>query len=221
MLKNRRNLLLVVLTFFFLLGTSMNKKAKHIVFFGDSITEVAVKKNGFITLLHHQLDSTRYALTGAGVSGNKVYDLYLRMEQDVLAKKPNLVVIYVGINDVWHKDLLQTGTDYDKFLKFYQGLIDKISATGSKIVVCTPSVIGERKNGVNAQDADLDKYSDGIRQLAQKNKLSICDLRKIFADYETTHNSSDAEKGVLTVDRVHLNDVGNKLVAESLYPFLK
>lgn len=221
MLVNRKYWLFVGLAFIMLFGTSMIKKTKHILFFGDSITELAVKKNGFISLLHQQLDSTHYTLTGAGVGGNKVYDLYLRMENDVLAKKPDVVVIYVGINDVWHKDLLHTGTDYDKYLKFYQGLIDKISASGSKIILCTPSVIGEKRNGVNAQDADLDKYSMGIRQLAEKNKLPLCDLRKIFAEYENMHNSADAEKGVLTVDKVHLNEIGNQLVANSLLPFLK
>ena len=221
MLINRKYWLFVGLAFIMLFGTSMNSKTKHILFFGDSITELAVKKNGFISLLHQQLDSTRYTLTGAGVGGNKVYDLYLRMENDVLAKKPDVVVIYVGINDVWHKDLLHTGTDYDKYLKFYQGLIDKISTSGSKIIVCTPSVIGEKKDGANAQDADLDKYSTGIRQLAEKNKLPLCDLRKIFAEYENMHNSADVEKGVLTVDKVHLNEIGNQLVANSLLPFLK
>ena len=35
---------------------------------------------------------------------NKIYDLYLRHEEDVIAKKPNIVIIYVGINDVWHGD---------------------------------------------------------------------------------------------------------------------
>ncbi|WP_315822065.1 hypothetical protein [Paraflavitalea speifideaquila] len=45
----------------------------------------------------------KYELIGAGIGGNKAYDLYLRMEEDVLAKDPNTVVIWVGVNDVWHK----------------------------------------------------------------------------------------------------------------------
>jgi lysophospholipase L1-like esterase len=37
------------------------------------------------------------------------------MEEDVLEKMPDVVVIYIGVNDIWHKTLLRTGTDADKF----------------------------------------------------------------------------------------------------------
>ncbi|WP_441902610.1 SGNH/GDSL hydrolase family protein [Pedobacter psychrotolerans] len=199
----------------------MSLKPKRIIFFGDSITQQGVSKMGYITLLKKSLDSSKYEVMGAGIGGNKIYDLYLRLEDDVLNKKPDLVVIYVGINDVWHKQSSHTGTDYDKYLKFYQALINKIQGIGSKVVLCTPSVIGEKKDGTNAMDADLNKYAEGIRQLAAKNNLPVCDLRKVFAEYEANHNSEDKEKDVLTKDRVHLNEKGNQLVAEQLLPLVK
>jgi len=199
----------------------MTFKPKRIIFFGDSITQQGVSKNGYVTLIKKSLDSTKYDVIGAGIGGNKVYDLYLRLEDDVLNKKPDLVVIYVGINDVWHKQSSHTGTDYDKYLKFYQALINKIQGAGSKVVLVTPSVVGEKKDGTNELDADLNKYAAGIRTLAAKNNLPVCDLRKIFADYEAQNNPEDKEKGVLTVDRVHLNETGNKLVADQLLPLVK
>jgi lysophospholipase L1-like esterase len=199
----------------------MSYKPKKIIFFGDSITEAGVKGNGYINLLKKQLDSNKYQLIGAGVGGNKVYDLYLRLEDDVLSKKPDVVVIYVGINDVWHKSLLKTGTDYDKYLKFYQALINKIQSQGSKVILCTPTVIGEKKNNLNEMDVELNKYADGIKELAAKNKLPLCDLRKAFIDYEINNNTEDKEKGILTTDRVHLNNTGNQLVADMMLPFLK
>ena len=125
-----------------------------------------VQNNGYINLLKKTLDPNQYELIGAGVGGNKVYDLYLRMEEDVLNKKPDLVFIYVGINDVWHKLGARTGTDYDKYLKFYQALINKIQANGSKVVLCTPTVIGEKKNDANEVDADLNVYAKGVRELS-------------------------------------------------------
>ncbi|RYG17129.1 MAG: G-D-S-L family lipolytic protein, partial [Chitinophagaceae bacterium] len=113
---------------------AMQKKAKRVIFFGDSITQAGVRGNGYINQLKKTVDSTKFELLGAGIGGNKVYDLYLRMEDDVLNKKPDLVFIYVGINDVWHKLGAKTGTDYDKYLKFYQALVNKIQANGSKVV---------------------------------------------------------------------------------------
>lgn len=211
----------ILIGFCLVIFTSMTLKPKRIIFFGDSITQQGVSKNGYITLLKRKLDSTKYEVLGAGIGGNKIYDLYLRLEDDVLNKKPDLVVIYVGINDVWHKQSSHTGTDYDKYLKFYQALINKIQGVGSKVVLCTPSVIGEKKDGTNEMDADLNKYAAGIRELAAKNNLPVCDLRKVFADYEANNNPEDKEKDVLTKDRVHLNEKGNQLVAEQLLPFVK
>ncbi|MFN0292869.1 SGNH/GDSL hydrolase family protein [Pedobacter helvus] len=199
----------------------MKPKTKKVIFFGDSITQAGVQGNGYINLLKKQVDSTKFELFGAGIGGNKVYDLYLRLEEDVLAKKPDLVFIYVGINDVWHKQTSKTGTDYPKYLKFYQALINKIKASGSAVVLCTPSVVGEKKGGANELDADLDKYAEGIRELAAKNNLPLCDLRKAFQAYEEKNNTQDLEKDILTRDRVHLNDKGNQFVAEQMLPFIK
>lgn len=200
---------------------AMKPKPKRVIFFGDSITQAAVRGNGYINLLKKQVDTTKFELIGAGIGGNKVYDLYLRLEEDVLSKKPDLVFIYVGINDVWHKQSSRTGTDYPKYLKFYQALIDKIRAGGSKLVLCTPSVVGEKKGGANELDAELDKYAEGIRELAKKNNIPLCDLRKAFSDYEEKNNPQDLEKDILTRDRVHLNDKGNQFVAEQMLPFVK
>ncbi|WP_293302881.1 SGNH/GDSL hydrolase family protein [Pedobacter sp. UBA4863] len=212
--------LCIVIGVVFLL-TAMKSNRKRVVFFGDSITQGGVSKNGYISVLKKQVDSNRFELIGAGIGGNKVYDLYLRLEDDVLAKKPDLVFIYVGINDVWHKQTAKTGTDYPKYLKFYQALINKIQAAGSKVVLCTPSVIGEKKAGGNELDTELDKYAEGIRALAAKNNLPLCDLRKAFQAYEEKNNPQDLEKDILTRDRVHLNDKGNQFVAEQMLPFIK
>lgn len=203
------------------LTLAMKPKPKRVIFFGDSITQQGAKPGGYISLLKKMVDTTKFELIGAGIGGNKVYDLYLRMEDDVINKKPDLVFIYVGINDVWHKLTAKTGTDYDKYLKFYQAIINKIQATGSKVVLCTPSVIGEKKEGSNEADADLAKYAQGIRELAAKNNLPLCDLRKAFIDYEAKNNTEDKEKGILTTDRVHLNPTGNQFVADQMLPFIK
>lgn len=216
-----KSITLIAALAIFILSMAMKPKPKKVIFFGDSITQAGVKGNGYINQLKKSIDTTKFELIGAGIGGNKVYDLYLRMEDDVLNKKPDLVFIYVGINDVWHKLGAKTGTDYDKYLKFYQALINKIQATGSKVVLCTPTVIGEKKNNANEVDADLNKYADGVRGLATKNNLPLCDLRKAFVDYENANNTEDIEKGILTTDRVHLNDVGNKLVADTMLPFVK
>ena len=122
----------------FLLSFRTDKK-KKIVFFGDSITQAAVKKGGFIDLMQTMLQQKgidqNFELIGAGIGGNKIYDLYLRIENDVLVKKPDVVVVYIGVNDVWHKASSGTGTDFDKFGKFYDAVIKKIQNQGAKVTL--------------------------------------------------------------------------------------
>ena len=195
-------------------------KKKRIIFFGDSITESGIKPGGYIkrmdSMIALQSKSDLYELAGSGISGNKIYDLYLRLDEDVLSKKPDMVVISIGVNDVWHKRNAGTGTDPDKFEKFYTAIIKKLAVNNIKAVLCTPAVIGEKTDFSNEQDGDLNKYSNIIRSIADKNNLPIIDLRKIFLDYNLKNNPSNKESGILTTDRVHLNAKGNQLVAEEM-----
>ncbi len=200
-------------------------KKKKIVFFGDSITQAAVQKGRFIDLMQTNLQKNgqdqNYELHGAGISGNKIYDLYLRIENDVLNKKPDLVVIWVGVNDVWHKSSSGTGTDFDKFGKFYDAVVKKIQQQGAKIIIVTPAAIGEKHDYSNTQDGDLNSYSNWLRQYASTNNITLLDLRKIFHDYSLANNPNNLAKGILTTDGVHLNEKGDALVAEEMWKLVQ
>jgi isoamyl acetate esterase len=211
--------ILIVAAVLMLVSMSPVQKTK-IVFFGDSITQAGVKKGGYIdriqTWVNQKSLQNKYELVGAGIGGNKVYDLYLRVEDDVLAKDPQMVVIYVGINDVWHKTTSGTGTDLNKYEKFYIALIKKFQAKNIKVAVCTPTVIGEKKDDTNPQDKDLNIYSDVVRKLAAEYNCTLIDLRKAFSAYEQANNADNKESGLLTTDCVHLTDAGNQLVADEM-----
>jgi lysophospholipase L1-like esterase len=194
---------------------------KKVIFFGDSITEAGVNATGFITRLQEMLQkkglSDKYEVAGAGIGGNKIYDLYLRMDSDVIAKKPDMVVIWVGVNDVWHKRMYGTGTDPDKFEKFYNAVIKKLQALQVDVYICTPAAIGEKTDFTNELDGDLNKYAQIIRNIAQNNHCQLIDLRKAFLEYNIKNNAGNVESGILTTDRVHLNDAGNNFVAEKMW----
>jgi isoamyl acetate esterase len=219
-------LLYIFLTIFFLGMTSFNQtKVKRIVFFGDSITQMGAQEGGYIQRINELAKQNKLEkqveLIGKGIGGNKVYDLYLRMDEDVLALSPDVVFIYVGINDVWHKQGSGTGTDIDKFEKFYQALIRKMKEKNIQVVLCTPSVIGERYDNTNLQDSELNEYSAVIRKLAAANNLLLVDLRSTFLTYLKTNNTLNLEKEILTTDRVHLNAKGNALVAEQMWKVIR
>lgn len=208
-----------------LMTSFVSQKKARVIFFGDSITQAGVNAGGYIMMIDSMCKaegkSNNYEFIGAGIGGNKVYDLYLRMENDVLAKTPDLVVIYVGVNDVWHKSSSGTGTDAPKFEIFYQAIIDKLKAKSIKIILCTPAAIGEKTDFTNPQDGDMNEYSNIIRRIAKKNELPVVDLRKAFSDYNLKNNPDNKDRGILTTDRVHLNAKGNQLVADEMWRMIK
>lgn len=197
----------------------------RIVFFGDSITQAGVNKTGYITKMAEMLGTlglaSKYELIGAGIGGNKIYDLYLRHEEDVIAKKPNIVIIYVGINDVWHKTTSRTGTDADKFERFYNALIKRLQKSNIQVVICTPTVIGEKYDNTNENDGDLNAYANIIRKIASDNQCKLIDLRKAFMAYEEKNNIENKASGILTSDRVHLTEAGNQFLAETMWETIK
>ncbi len=219
-----------LLAAYFLTAFIPARRAKTVVFFGDSITQAAVKPDGYISIINQQLGkegkAEKYTLVGAGISGNKVPDLQKRLQTDVLAKNPDMVFIYIGINDVWHfshpccKDK-QGGTPADLFEAGLKDVIGKIKSSGAKVVLCTPSVIGEKTDGSNEQDTMLEQYANISRKVARETHVKLCDLRTAFIQDLKQHNNTNAGKGILTTDGVHLNAEGNKFVAQQMLAFLK
>ncbi len=197
------------------------RKGDRIVFLGDSITAGALGKGGYISVIREALEEKHKDLgvecIGAGISGNKVPDLQRRLDRDVIARKPTVVVIYIGINDVWHGESDPAkGTSKEAFESGLKEIIGKCQDAGARVILCTPSVIGEKHDGTNALDGKLDEYSEVGRKVAKELKVGLCGLRAAFLAYEKAHNANNKESNVLTGDRVHLNEAGNKLVAETM-----
>ena len=192
-------------------------KGQVIAFLGDSITQAGARPGGYCRLIGDALEKQRPDLQTkvvyAGISGHKVPDLQKRLDRDVLSKNPNIVLIYIGINDVWHSTRGK-GTPKDKFESGLRDLISRIKSTGAAVVLCTPSTIGEKTDGSNELDPMLEEYAAISRKVAAENGLTVCDLRKYFLAFLKDNNPKNKGKGILTRDGVHLNAAGNKFVAD-------
>ena len=224
--------ILILLVVVMVSCTNSNKK---VVFLGDSITQNAVinseKFKGFISLLGENVDKNT-ELIGKGIGGDKVSDLLTRYRDDVIKLNPDMVFIYIGINDVWHKYDYGTGTDIDLYENGLRQIITDLKENGVEVILCTPTVIGEN-NGeftlvnqfkdietMEIMNNDLDDYSDVIRKLSREFDTKLLDLRKIFMQYISENNPENKSKGVLTTDGVHLNNLGSKLIADEMIRFI-
>jgi lysophospholipase L1-like esterase len=201
------------------IGTTANaglKDGETIVFLGDSITQQGAGPTGYVTLFRETLEKTRpnsgIKVIGAGIGGHKVPDLEARLDKDVLAHKPNVVVIYIGINDVWHSKNGK-GTPPDKYEAGLRNLITRCTAAGARVVLSTPSVIGEKHDGTNELDKMLTEYADITRKVATETETTLLDLHAKFLSYLKEYNVANQPQGILTTDTVHLNDAGNRFVA--------
>ncbi|MCH8922212.1 MAG: SGNH/GDSL hydrolase family protein [Planctomycetes bacterium] len=193
------------------------KKGDRVVFLGDSITAAGARKNGFISMMRAVTDKKhadlKVQLIGAGISGHKVPDCQKRLQRDVIDRKPTIVFIYIGINDVWHSKRGR-GTSKERFEMGLRRMIARINEAGARVILCTPTVIGEKVNGANKLDSMLDEYSDISRKVARDTKSQMLDLRKQFvAHLAKANKEKNKSRGVLTSDGVHLNRPGNRFVA--------
>ena len=195
-------------------------KTDRLLFFGDSITQFGGDHaSGYVNLVKAQLNARLPGLEvlEAGICGNTVQDLHARVKLDVLAQKPSVVVIYIGTNDVWHQ-MQGGGVAASQYKEDLLKLIDQLEGAGIRVALCTPAVIGEARK--NPLDDLLDQYAGIVKEIACQRQLPVVDLRLAFKRHLDLHNKLDVEQGILTSDGVHLNDAGDRLLADEILRIL-
>lgn len=201
------------------LGCAPAENRYIILCFGDSITAQGSRWGGYVTLADKLLGQVcpglRTQVVAAGVPGSRVPDLERRLQAEVLTHAPDVVVVYIGINDVWHMER-GGGTPKPEYESGLRRLVERMRATGIQVILCTPSVIGEKSMGMNRHDAMLAEYADTTRQVATETGAALVDLQRTFQRYLKAHNPRAANEGILTYDGIHLNRAGNSLVAQAI-----
>jgi lysophospholipase L1-like esterase len=199
----------------------------RVLFLGDSITDAggisrewsadAFDGPGWLSRIsraaaHQGLD---LHLVNRGIGGNRVPDLLARLQADVLDADPSVVVLYIGINDVWHS-MSGGGTPEADYREGLAELVRTLRGAGIRVLLCTPSVIGEKRPGENELDELLAGYAAISRSTATELEVPLCDLSAAFTNWLAAHNPGNADSGLLTTDGVHLTDEGNRLLADTV-----
>lgn len=193
------------------------KKGDKVIFFGDSLTALAIKdKNvpdgkGYVPLVRAALLDKGVEVDAVATGGHKVTDLLKRVDKDVIARKPTVVVIQIGVNDAG------AGVTPDMFKAQLEELIDKLQKGGAEVVLCSCTC---RIEGYDPQknetDKKLDALADVARGIAKDKKLPLNDLRKAFIDYWKKNNPDNKARGFLTYDGNHWTEAGHQYVAEQM-----
>ena len=189
------------------------KDGETIAFLGDSITQAGKRKGGYCQLVLLALKDQDIKATPvfAGISGHKSNQMLARLERDVLKHKPDWMTLSCGVNDVWHG---KRGVDLESYKKNITAIVTKAQAAGVKVMLLTSTMISEdQSKKLNQQ---LKPYNDFILELAKKQNCLLADLNADMQKALTTF-PKDAVKGKqLTGDGVHMNKLGNIMMARGV-----
>jgi lysophospholipase L1-like esterase len=165
------------------------KKGDRIIFFGDSLTAQGIGPKGYVSLVRNALKKKHPDLdlevSAVATGGHRVGDLLKRVDKDVLAKKPTIVFIQIGVNDA------NAGHTPEKFKAGLEELISRLRKGGSKVVLCSLTSLGEKHDGSNRIDKKLDALAEVARTVAKEQKVPLNDLRKAFVAYWKKHNKDN------------------------------
>ncbi|HET6252273.1 MAG TPA: GDSL-type esterase/lipase family protein [Tepidisphaeraceae bacterium] len=187
------------------------KSGEKLAFLGDSITAAGAGAGGYCRLVIAGLDANGVKVEPifAGISGHKSNDMLARVDKDVIAKKPDWMTLSCGVNDVWHG---KNGVPLEDYKKNITAICDKCDAAKIKVMILTSTMIHEDQP--NANNQKLIGYNDFLRELAKERKYPLADLN---ADMQAELKAAPEHKGnYLTVDGVHMNALGNKMMASGI-----
>lgn len=169
-------------------------------------------------------------VVNAGVGGNTTSDLLKRVDKDVLAKNPDLVIMMVGTNDMLNSKKM---IDYNEYTSNLETLIKKIKSNGSELILMSPIPADstylfmrhDRDLFNEAPNQKIDKVGSIVKTLALENKVHFYDLNAEFKALNLPQHNQDMliknEKNSRRKDGVHPTALGYRFIAQNVYHFLK
>ena len=197
----------------------------RIVFFGDSITESGRNLMdrtdlgvGYVKIVSGRLrllyPEKTLEFINRGVGGETTADLLKRIQEDVIDEHPDVVVLEVGINDVWRRFALGQVVTPEEFRANYTQLVTQLKATGAKVVLIQPFVLPmEDKQRFRPF---VNTFNNIIREIAHAEQVALVPMDEIF-----TGVTQDIAPSQFSSDGVHPTHRGCRYIADALIKELK
>ncbi len=196
-----------------------------ILFFGDSITDARRSNEktyvpalslgcGYVQQIAGRLiekSPVGYEFVNTGIAGNRIVDLYARVQTDVWSHKPDLVSILVGINDVWHETDRAFGIEPARFERVYRMLIEETmqKLPHARLLLCAPFML---KLGAIEREwsafCNTPLYVDIVEKLAKEYGLYFLPLQEKIDEAANKYGAPS-----ILFDGVHPAPAGAVLIA--------
>ena len=188
--------------------------SRKIIFFGDSITDAhrSVMNplgTGYVSMIQNSVNDT---LMNQGISGNTSKDLLYRLQRDVLDVDADEVFIMIGINDVWQRYKEKYDGLYlnvEAYRDNLETMIQKIQENSKEITLLMPFYLNTDKEDAMHQRTVL--FQEALKEIALKYNLKLIDIQAQMNTYLNDHDAS-----TISDDYVHVNDLGNKIIADTI-----
>jgi len=201
------------------------KDGDRVVFFGDSITQQRLYTTFVESYVVTRFPKWKVTFVHSGWGGDRVTGgggggIRERLDRDVLAYKPSVVTIMLGMNDGRYRAMDEQ--IFDIYSSGYRNIVKRLKegAPGVRITAIEPSPYDDvtRKPGFSGgYNAVLQQYSDFIKDLAGKESLGVADLNgPVVAMLERANASDPKLVQKIIPDRVHPGASGHLIMAESL-----
>lgn len=198
------------------------KDKDTIVFAGDSVTDADKSVtsdglgNGYVKLVHDALiafcPEREFRVINAGVNGNTSRDLLARWQKDVVEKKPDVLFLMIGINDVWrHFDYKHPSVRFiskEEYRNNLQDICEQIS--GVRDFYLLPPYYMER-NRNDEMRRMTEEYAKIAVEVADRYGAITLNVQASFDDY-MQHRSGQS----ISWDRVHPGAIGSLILARSI-----
>lgn len=214
-------------------------KPGGIFMFGDSTTaprgNVQVYADRVSTML--QSIGSSLSVYNAGVPSNTTVNALKRLQTDVLAYKPRIVVMQFGINDsaidVWkNPPATEPRVSKEAFVANYRSMIAATQKAGAKVILMTTNPLrwhsktrelyGKAPYKPDSEDGfespNLLAYNEALRALAKELKLPLVDVHAAYPAFATKKKTTITD---MLTDGMHPGDLGHELVAELLVPAIR
>jgi lysophospholipase L1-like esterase len=201
----------------------------RLVAFGDSITRGygLPQGAGWVELLSKLLakepGNQPITVVNAGGNGNTSAEGLKRMDVDVLAHMPGLVLIEFGGNDTVHDARAVSVADFEKNLLTME---EKVRSQGGSVVFLTFSpIVNEWHSSrtdpyykkLGGTDKVVEGYRKKTRDVAKRLGCPLFDLDQFLRK----QIQKKKQEGIMNKDGVHLTPEANKLIADAVLKFLK
>ena len=201
------------------------KNGDRVVFYGDSITDQRLYTTFVETYVVTRFPQLNVGFVHSGWGGDRVGGggggkIDERLKRDVIAYRPTVVTVMLGMNDGSYRAFDQKV--FETYAAGYQHIVQalKTALPGLRFTLIQPSPYDDVtrpptfEGGYNAV---LVRYSQFVKELAQKEGLQVADLNTSVVAALTKANAADSALAQKIVpDRVHPGPGGHLLMAAAL-----